>query len=292
MDPTTTLAPKVISSALQTYLQNFTAFTNTTNTVLPLRDSLYIVIPVTIIYLSIFITGTIGNISTCIVIARNKSMHTATNYYLFSLAVSDLLLLVSGLPAEIYMVWFKYPYIFGEVFCVLRGLAAETSTNASVLTIAAFTIERYFAICHPFFSQTISKLTRAVKLILIIWLLSLVLALPLALQFGVVQHYSNPKMVMCTVKRVLIEYLFECSTLFFFVVPMILITVLYALIGLKLRKSNMMKRSRGSGESGSCRHHPGKSSRRVLKMLGEFHFSVILVSFTSVCLIWHFLSDR
>lgn len=54
----------------------------------------------------------------------------------------------------------------------------------------------------------------------------------------------------------------------------------------------MMKRSRGSGESGSCRHHPGKSSRRVLKMLGEFHFSVILVSFTSVCLIWHFLSDR
>ncbi|XP_050491736.1 pyrokinin-1 receptor-like [Bombus huntii] len=267
MDPTTTLAPKVISSALQTYLQNFTAFTNTTNIVLPLRDSLYIVIPVTIIYLSIFITGTIGNISTCIVIARNKSMHTATNYYLFSLAVSDLLLLVSGLPAEIYMVWFKYPYIFGEVFCVLRGLAAETSTNASVLTITAFTIERYLAICHPFLSQTISKLTRVLKQILIIWLISLLFALLLALQIGIVHHYSNPKMVMCTVKKVLIANSFEFSTFLFFVIPMVLITVLYALIGVKLKKSNMMKRSRGSGESGSCRHHPGKSSRRVLKML-------------------------
>lgn len=291
MDPTTTLAPKVISSALQTYLQNFTAFTDTTNTVLPLRDSLYIVIPVTIIYLLIFITGTIGNISTCIVIARNKSMHTTTNYYLFSLAVSDLLLLVSGLPAEIYMVWFKYPYIFGEVFCILRGLAAETSTNASVLTITAFTVERYLAICHPFLSQTMSKLTRAVKLILVIWLMGLFIALPLALQVGVVHHYSNPKMVMCTVKRVLFEYSFELSTVFFFVVPGVLIAVLYILIGLKLRKSNMM-RSRGSGESGSCRQHPGKSSRRVVKMLCKFHFSVILVGFTSVCLIWHFLNDR
>lgn len=53
-------------------------------------------------------------------IARNKCMHTATNYYLFSLAVSDLLLLVSGLPPEVYSIWSKYPYVFGEAFCVLQ----------------------------------------------------------------------------------------------------------------------------------------------------------------------------
>ncbi|XP_053984457.1 pyrokinin-1 receptor-like [Hylaeus volcanicus] len=233
----------------------------------PYRDSLYIVVPVTIIYISIFVTGTIGNISTCIVIARNKSMHTATNYYLFSLAVSDLLLLVSGLPPEIYMVWCKYPYIFGEGFCVLRGLAAETSANASILTITAFTVERYVAICHPFLAHTMSKLTRAVKLILIIWLVSLSFALPQALQFGLVQHNVNPNIVMCTMKRIIVNHSFELSTLLFFMIPMSLITVLYALIGLKLRKSNMMKRSHGSEEGGSCRHHPGRSSRRVLKML-------------------------
>lgn len=44
------------------------------------RDPFYVVIPITVIYAIIFITGIIGNISTCIVIARNKSMHTATNY--------------------------------------------------------------------------------------------------------------------------------------------------------------------------------------------------------------------
>lgn len=62
----------------------------------PVRDSLCFVIPLTFIYSVIFISGILGNVITCVVITRNKNMHTATNYYLFSLAVSDLLLLVSG----------------------------------------------------------------------------------------------------------------------------------------------------------------------------------------------------
>lgn len=106
------------------------------------RDPLYIVLPITVIYAVIFFTGLIGNISTCVVIARNKSMHTATNYYLFSLAVSDLLLLVFGLPPEMYYIWSNFPYIFGEAFCIIQSFASETSTNATVLTITAFTIER------------------------------------------------------------------------------------------------------------------------------------------------------
>jgi len=106
------------------------------------RDSLYIVLPITVIYVVIFFTGLIGNIFTCVVIARNKSMHTATNYYLFSLAVSDLLLLVFGLPPEMYYIWSHFPYIFGEAFCIIQSFASEISANATVLTITAFTIER------------------------------------------------------------------------------------------------------------------------------------------------------
>ena len=263
----------------------------------PVRDPLYIVIPVTISYALIFITGLVGNVVTCIVIARNKHMHTATNYYLFSLAVSDLLLLVSGLPQEMYCIWSRYPYVFGEVFCVLRGLAAEMSANATVLTITAFTVERYVAICHPFLSHTMSKLSRAVKLILVIWVVALAFAVPQAFQFGIVVG-NTPDMVTCTVKSVIIAHSFELSTFLFFVMPMTLITVLYALIGLRLRRSNMMKRDSGSfrckhfcssctsaslqqsaqrslaaGNSrrpNCCRHHQSHCSRRVLKMLGEF----------------------
>lgn len=245
----------------------------------PNRDPLYVVVPVTVIYIIIFLTGLVGNVSTCIVISRNKSMHTATNYYLFSLAISDLLLLITGLPQEIYSIWSKYPYVFGEVFCVLRGLAAETSANATVLTITAFTVERYVAICHPFLSHTMSKLSRAIKLILGVWLIALLFAIPQALQFGLLSHSG---ILICTQKRVLLEHSFEISTFLFFVTPMTLITVLYALIGLRLRSSDMMKRERSTrplrtttARANGNRRSTAQSSRRVLKMLGEFVFIML-----------------
>ena len=53
-------------------------------------------IPLTIIYVAMAITGIIGNISVCWVILRIPYMRSATNYYLFSLAVSDLLILLLG----------------------------------------------------------------------------------------------------------------------------------------------------------------------------------------------------
>ncbi|XP_017463926.1 PREDICTED: neuropeptides capa receptor-like, partial [Rhagoletis zephyria] len=138
----------------------------------PVRDPLSTVVPMTILYLLLLLTGTLGNICTCIVIARNKYMHTATNYYLFSLAVSDLLLLVLGIPQELFSLWQKYPYTLGEFWCVLRGFGSETSTNASILLISAFTVERFFAICNPLKSHTMSQLPRAIKIILIIWVVS------------------------------------------------------------------------------------------------------------------------
>ncbi|XP_050081185.1 neuromedin-K receptor [Anopheles maculipalpis] len=236
----------------------------------PKRDPLYVVIPITVIYLLIFLTGVVGNISTCIVIARNRSMHTATNYYLFSLAVSDFLLLVSGVPQEIYFIWSKYPYVFGETFCVLRGIAAETSANATVLTITAFTVERYVAICHPFLSHTMSKLSRAIRFIFVIWLIAIVSAVPQALQFGVTNQGGIDQ---CVVKRIIIQHSFELSTFLFFFAPMTLITVLYALIGLKLRSSTLMQRDgtlqRRNNVVPNSRQSSANSqgTRRVLKML-------------------------
>lgn len=59
-------------------------------------ETVSIMITLTVIYSLIFVTGVIGNVITCFVIYTNKTMHSATNYYLFSLAVSDLLLLIAG----------------------------------------------------------------------------------------------------------------------------------------------------------------------------------------------------
>ncbi|UXI15701.1 hypothetical protein NH340_JMT01644 [Sarcoptes scabiei] len=209
----------------------------------PVRDSNSIVILMTIVYVAILITGVTGNLITCLVIAKKRYMHTATNYYLFSLAVSDLLLLILGLPHDLVLVWHKYPYVFGESFCIVRGLSSELSTNASILTIIAFTIERYIAICHPLRSHTTLKLSRVIKTIVIIWIISALCALPISYQFGIVyvlndqqQPYSGSD--QCAVKSLLFDYIFEVATMVFFVIPICIITVLYILIGIKLRASS------------------------------------------------------
>ncbi len=121
------------------------------------------VIAVTLVYGAIFVTGVVGNVCTCVVIARNRYMQTATNCYLFNLALADLLMLLLGLPTEMYGYWSAYPWPFGHAFCLVRALAAETSTYASILTITAFTVERYLAICHPMKAKVTSGPKRAIK---------------------------------------------------------------------------------------------------------------------------------
>jgi len=86
----------------------------------PRRQDFSTAVPMTVVYALIFVTGLIGNVSTCVVIARNHYMHTTTNYCLFNLAISDLLMLLLGLPQETYTIWSAYPWIFGETFCVVR----------------------------------------------------------------------------------------------------------------------------------------------------------------------------
>lgn len=54
------------------------------------------ILPISIVLVVIFLTGVVGNVCVCVVIVRHPGLHTATNYYLFNLAVSDLLLLLFG----------------------------------------------------------------------------------------------------------------------------------------------------------------------------------------------------
>ena len=57
--------------------------TNLEEEIGPVRDPYPTVILMTIMYTFILLTGVSGNLLTCLVIARKRYMHSATNYYLF-----------------------------------------------------------------------------------------------------------------------------------------------------------------------------------------------------------------
>ncbi|KAH8243715.1 hypothetical protein KR032_009624 [Drosophila birchii] len=204
----------------------------------PGDESLTLRTAFTVCYALIFVAGVLGNLITCIVISRNNFMHTATNFYLFNLAVSDLILLVSGIPQELYNLWYPDMYPFTDAMCIMGSVLSEMAANATVLTITAFTVERYIAICHPFRQHTMSKLSRAIKFIFAIWLAAFLLALPQAVQFSVV--YQNGG-YSCTMENDFYAHVFAVSGFIFFGGPMTAICVLYVLIGVKLKRSRLLQ---------------------------------------------------
>ncbi|GBO03854.1 hypothetical protein AVEN_77448-1 [Araneus ventricosus] len=62
----------------------------------PKRLPLTWLVPLTSVYALTFATGLVGNACTCTVIASNPYMQTATNCYLFNLAIADMLTLICG----------------------------------------------------------------------------------------------------------------------------------------------------------------------------------------------------
>ena len=138
-------------------------------------------------------------------------------------------------------------------------------------TVTAFTIERYVAICHPFLSHTMSKLSRAIKFIFLIWILSIAFATPQAMQTGIVVNDQNETWCTVVQDRVIIEHSFLYATILFFFAPMMLISVLYLLIGIKLRSNTLIKRENGNvvrnnNLHSSTQSNTSQSTKRVIKM--------------------------
>ncbi|CAF0808420.1 unnamed protein product [Adineta ricciae] len=129
------------------------------------------------IYAIIFVVGVVGNTMTIIIIICNTHLRTPTNFYLLNLAISDLMILMCNLPTEMIEIHYRQ-WPLPVIFCKLRSICAEFFTCSSILTILAFTCERYFAIVQPSHYHRLSHFRRAQKVILIILFISLVFSVP------------------------------------------------------------------------------------------------------------------
>nr|XP_037871108.1 neuropeptide receptor A25 isoform X1 [Bombyx mori] len=237
---------------------------------LPLRE----IIPISIVLVVIFLTGVIGNVCVCVVIVKHPGLHTATNYYLFSLAISDLLLLMFGLPNDLSVYWHQYPYSLGLVFCKLRALISEAATYVSVLTISAFSLERYLAICHPLHVYAMAGLTRASRIILILWIISVVCASPFAVYTDITYRDYPPNSGNISVDSAFCALmasspLLELSSIFFFFIPAVLILCLYVRMGLHIRSTRLTEKTKLGLLNGHVHGETrqAKSRKAIIRML-------------------------
>ncbi|XP_041836742.1 neuromedin-U receptor 1 [Melanotaenia boesemani] len=240
--------------------------------------------PVTIVYLLIFLTGLTGNLLTCAVIAKHKKMRNPTNFYLVSLAVSDLLVLMFGMPLEIYDLWQNYPFPFGEGGCYFKTFLFETVCFASILNVTALSVERYIAVVHPLKTRYLSTNQHAKRVITIVWVVSMICAIPNTSLHGI--FYLPERMeesAICAVLKPIWIYnlVMQITTVFFYFVPMMIITILYLVMGIHLSRER--QHARGNLGKNCCSSTRKKISvenrrrRQVIKMLS------IVVGVFGVC---------
>ena len=92
---------------------------------------------------TIVLLGVIGNILVCIVILRRPKMKTSMNYYLLSLAIADLGVLLFIFPVVVLKYLFPFRWLLGKHACYYLYPTVEIFFGASIWSITAIAIERY-----------------------------------------------------------------------------------------------------------------------------------------------------
>lgn len=140
-------------------------------------------------------------------------------------------------------------------------------SNSTVLTLIVLTVERYVAICHPLKAYRFDGIKRAMSILSIIWIISIVCAVPTMIipkikflsinletqeiELTDNQNFVNSTSTNCVIPDSAICYYYNefennplrdpffyyvvIASSIFFIFPMILLCVLYILIAIRLR---------------------------------------------------------
>ncbi|XP_078497190.1 neuromedin-U receptor 2-like [Lissotriton helveticus] len=261
------------------------------------------ILPISLTYLFIFLTGVAGNLLTCTVIAKHRKMRTPTNLYLFSLAISDLLVLVFGMPLETYEMWQNYPFPLGEGGCYFKTFLFETVCFASVLNVTALSVERYIAVVHPLKTKDVMTNTHARRVISAVWVTSFLCAIPNTSLHGIYYIYlpsleKIEESATCSMLKPKWMYnlVIQITTVFFYFVPVTIITVLYLLIGCRLTKEKKFpigRLGKNCNSNTSWKIHLETGRRRqITKMLCVvvIVFTICWAPFHTDRLLWSFIT--
>ncbi|XP_036401785.1 G-protein coupled receptor 161 [Megalops cyprinoides] len=119
----------------------------------------------------------LGNLLIVVTLYKKPYLLTPSNKFVFSLTLSNLLLSVLVLPfVAASSVWREW--MFGVVWCNFTALLYLLISSASMLTLGAIAIDRYYAVLYPMVYPMKITGNRAVVAIAYVWLHSLVGCLP------------------------------------------------------------------------------------------------------------------
>lgn len=112
-------------------------------------SSTYFQTTVYIMYISIFLVALFGNGIVCYIVQSSPRLHTVTNFFIFNLAVGDILMSLFCVPFSFVSILVLHYWPFGSVMCHLVNYSQAVSVLVSAYTLVAISVDRYIAIMWP-----------------------------------------------------------------------------------------------------------------------------------------------
>ncbi|XP_066549344.1 pyroglutamylated RF-amide peptide receptor [Amia ocellicauda] len=131
-----------------------------------------------VMYAIIFVLALVGNSLVVFIVLRKRAAQTATNIFICSLAVSDLLITFFCIPftllQNISSVW------LGGVFvCKMIPFVQSTAIVTGILTMTCIAVERYRGIVYPLKMKRQCTPKRAYRMLGVVWSAAVIVGSPL-----------------------------------------------------------------------------------------------------------------
>ncbi|XP_068615168.1 mu-type opioid receptor-like [Brachionichthys hirsutus] len=255
-----------------------------------------IAIVITALYSIVCVVGLVGNVLVMYIIVRYTKMKTATNIYIFNLALADALV-TSTLPFQS-VNYLMGTWPFGEVLCKMAMSIDYYNMFTSIFTLTTMSVDRYVAVCHPVKALDFRTPHNAKIVNVCNWILSSAIGLPVMFMASTTVTpnsnidckliFPHPSWYWDTLLKI-------CVFIFAFIMPVLIITVCYGLMILRLKSVRMLS---GSQEKD---RNLRRITRMVLVVVAVFivcwtpiHIFVIITalidlpSSTIQTITWHF----
>ncbi|XP_063697086.1 dopamine receptor 2 [Culicoides brevitarsis] len=124
-----------------------------------------------------------GNILVCLAITWERRLQNVTNYFLMSLAITDLMVAILVMPLGI-LTLVKGYFPLHSIHCLAWICLDVLFCTASIMHLCTISIDRYLSLRYPMrFGRNKTKKRVTLK-IAFVWLLSIAMSLPLSLMYS------------------------------------------------------------------------------------------------------------
>lgn len=134
---------------------------------------------------------------------RYIKLKTATNIYIFNLALADALA-TSTLPFQSAK-YLMGTWPFGEVLCKVVIAIDYYNMFTSIFTLTMMSVDRYIAVCHPIMALGFRTPVKAKMINVLIWALSSAIGVPIMFMAMTKVNANGKKVFFSTVSTFIIK---------------------------------------------------------------------------------------